>query len=113
MKPIRHVGGEPVQRLVEASVAGEDDHCFAARAAGLLHELGGVRPAIGPDDGEVDDAPELRLDGGEPLLADAGCERIDHEDCVHGDHSARTGAPPATSELLGPLAIEVAGGGAG
>ena len=43
----RHVGVQPVQRLVEAAVAGEDDDRLAAPAAGVGHELGGVTGSLG------------------------------------------------------------------
>ena len=79
----RDVGLEPVQRLVEAAVAREDDHRVSAAANRVGHELRRVARPLGQDDVELSGACELLAHLGEPLLAHACRERVDDQRDLH------------------------------
>jgi hypothetical protein len=75
----RHVAHEPVERLVEATVAGEDDDRFGSAVDRCGDELRRVTWPLGELDGQLDDTLELGLDGRELRLRDSRGERIDNQ----------------------------------
>ena len=75
----RHVAHEPVECLVEPSVAGEDDDRLGTAVDRCGDELRRVARTLGELDGQLDDTLELGLHGRELRLRDSRGERIDDQ----------------------------------